>query len=139
MTIILVLLVIGAVIYLMTRPRRPAEYPPNYGQGGFLGGAGGFMTGAILGYLLSHYLINQQQYDAWQNMNTDELQQTLADQGIMNEGDFAALQDRAAGGELDNYAAGPEIAGPTEDYYADNHDYDGSDYDDFGDGGGFDV
>ena len=139
MTLLLILIVVGAVIYFMTRSRRQTEYPPDYGHGGFLGGAGSLMTGAILGYLLSNYLISQQQYDDWQNMNAEELQQTLTNQGIMSEDDFSALQDRAAAGELDRYAAAPEAADQPEDYYADNNDYDDFDDSGFGDGGGFDV
>lgn len=89
--LLLVIILVGVIIYLLRRrPVNPyRENPLNHsGMGGFGSGMGGMMTGALLGYLLSESLISHHQYESWQNMNSDELRQTLDNQGIMTPGQF---------------------------------------------------
>jgi hypothetical protein len=89
--LLLIIVLVGVIIYLLRRrPANPYQDRPlnNSGMGGFGSGMGGMMTGALLGYLLSEALISPHQYDSWQNMNSDELRQTLDDQGIMTPAQF---------------------------------------------------
>lgn len=68
------------------------------------------MTGAILGYLVSNFLIDSHQYNAWRGLSTDKLQATLAAAGIMSEADFAGLSD-----QLTAAAEMTEVQGQLED------------------------
>ncbi len=72
----------------------PTGYNPMYDQSRF-GGAGNMIGGMILGYLLSRALINEQQYNLWQNLGTDELRQTLLSEGIVGNEEFDSLVERA--------------------------------------------
>lgn len=89
--VLLIIVLVGVIIYLLRRrpanPYRDTQLN-NSGMAGFGSGMGGMMTGALLGYLLSEALISPHQYDSWQNMNSDELRQTLDDQGIMTPAQF---------------------------------------------------
>lgn len=128
LTMLLLAIVIGLVLYIVLRPKpQPPQqyygqqpygqppYPPQqpypqqpyYGQqqsgmgmGGMLGGLAG---GAILGYLLSRAMISPHQYDQWRNLDRDQLQNTLASNGIMNSDQFAGLEQQAGSGALNQY------------------------------------
>ena len=92
--LLLIIVLVGVIIYLLRRrPMNPYRNMQQNnsgigGMGGFGSGMGGMVTGALLGYLLSEALISPHQYDSWQNMNSDELRQTLDDQGIMTPAQF---------------------------------------------------
>ncbi|SDF81549.1 hypothetical protein [Sporolituus thermophilus] len=137
LTLVIIIVVIGIALFLMMRPRRTPETmltsQPQYaspGYGGF-GGAGGMLTGLILGYLLSQHLITPEQHEMWRNMNSDELRETLAGHGILSESQFDMLVDRASAGDLDEtyYAAADSLGDVGQDFDA---------FDDFG-GDSFDV
>ena len=127
LTMLLLAIVIGIVLYIVLRPKpQPPQqyygqqpygqppYPPQpplppqaYGQqhsgmgmGGMLGGLAG---GAILGYLLSRAMISPHQYDQWRNLDRDQLQNTLASNGIMNSDQFSGLEQQANSGALNQY------------------------------------
>ena len=118
---LLLAIVIGLVLYIFLRPKpQPPQpyyaqppYPPQpYGQqafgqqhsgmgmGGMLGGLAG---GAILGYLLSRAMISPNQYDQWRGMDRDQLQNTLASNGIVNSDQFSGLEQQANTGVLNQY------------------------------------
>ena len=130
-TMLLLAVVIGLVLYIFLRPKpQPPQpyyaqppyppqpygqppYPPQaYGQqafgqqhsgmgmGGMLGGLAG---GAILGYLLSRAMISPHQYDQWRGMDRDQLQNTLANNGIVNSDQFSGLEQQANTGSLNQY------------------------------------
>lgn len=132
---IIIIGIIAAALYFSLRKSRQTEH--NYEQWNTPGGAGrGYMTGAgmlaggmMLGYLLNNNLISHEQYDDWQNMNSDELKQTLADNGIVS------------GAEFDSLAGQFETQNAMSDYGSDfdSQDYgDSSGMDDSGFDGGFD-
>jgi len=88
---LLIIVLVGVIIYLLRRQPTNSYHDTalnNAGRSGFGSGMGGMMTGALLGYLLSEALISPRQYDSWQNMNSDELRQTLDNQGIMTPDQF---------------------------------------------------
>jgi len=123
-------LLIVAVIYIVYRLLRPrASYPAGgYGDSEM----GGMLGGMILGYLLTHYLIDQNQYDMWSNLDDEQLRNTLTSQGILNDSDYDNLAGQATEGNLPGYEN-------NSDYndVSNNHSYD-----DIGSGddfGGFDV
>lgn len=124
-TMLLLAIIIGLVMYIVMRPKpkpqQPAygqppyppplpgqpPYPPqSYGQqsgvgwGGMLGGLAG---GAMLGYLLSRSMISHDQYDQWRNLDRDQLQDTLASNGIVNQDQFSGLEQQANSGALNQY------------------------------------
>lgn len=142
---ILMLILVGVVLYMFLRRRRPAadnDLGRRY-DGGPLGGLGGMGTGLLLGYLLSNMLIDHQQYAALQNLSPDALRDTLAAQGILSGDDFDALAQKALAGELQpqDLSANP---GDGTAGWSDGGDGfaggDGGGFDDFGgDGFGGDV
>lgn len=69
-------------------------------MGGMLGGLAG---GAILGYLLSRALISPAQYDQWRYLDRDQLQHTLASNGIVSNDQFAGLEQQADSGAFNQY------------------------------------
>ncbi|MCE5284498.1 MAG: hypothetical protein LLG02_01430 [Pelosinus sp.] len=103
-------------------------------------GMGSMFGGMVLGYLLSHYLIDQNQYDMWRNLDDDDLRDTLTSQGILNDADYNQLLGQAAEGALPGYDnSDTDLNSDANDYVAAN---DSSSYDDFGGGddfGGFDA
>ncbi|MBU2703459.1 hypothetical protein Ga0466249_004604 [Sporomusaceae bacterium BoRhaA] len=89
--LLIIIILVGVIIYLLRRGSATSYGPSGMhypSMGGFGSGMGGMMTGALLGYLLSESLISHHQYDSWQNMDADDLRQTLADQGIMTSEQF---------------------------------------------------
>lgn len=131
-TILLILLGIY-ILYSLLRSRSSEPYAGNYGNSHM----GSMLGGMVLGYLLSHYLIDQNQYDMWRNLDDDELRNTLVSEGILNDSAYDQLLGQAAEGELPD-SENSDIDNDTGDYFAAN---DNSDYDDFGgdDFGGFDA
>ncbi|MEN6567118.1 MAG: hypothetical protein ABFC57_12540 [Veillonellales bacterium] len=134
---ILTILVVGYVVYriFFSRPRYNSGMNPMGYNGGGFGRGRSLFTGMILGYLLDHYLINQSQYDMWQNLGMDELRDTLTAEGIVSDTDFDSLADQASEGQLsynDNQQSN-DMGWNTDDSGFDNS----NDYDDFNDGGGF--
>lgn len=127
------------VIYLVFRlfnsRNNASYYPPMYDQGRF-GGTGSMIGGMILGYLLSRALINEQQYNLWQNMGPEELRQTLLSEGIVGNEEFDSLVERAG-------SEAPDASGTNADSWTDNNGMDsnvndssnGFGDDGFGDGG----
>jgi hypothetical protein len=128
--LLLIIILVGVIIYLLRR-RQGNPYQNtslnNSGMGGFGSGMGGMMTGALLGYLLSEALISPHQYDSWQNMNSDELRQTLDDQGIMTPAQF----DDAS----QNFTADDSSGNDWND--STTNDSDSGSFNDFNDFGGF--
>lgn len=134
LTMLLVAIIAGLVVYLIMRPKQqppqpyygqqppyppqppyPQQppYPPQYGQqpyygqqrsgmgmGGMLGGLAG---GAILGYLLSRAMISPSQYDQWRHLDRDQLQNTLANNGIVSQDQFHGLEQQASSGAFNQY------------------------------------
>lgn len=130
-TTILLVIVIGLLLYLILRPKKQPPQPyygqqppyppqppygqqppplgqqPYYGQqrsgtgmGGMLGGLAG---GAILGYLLSRAMISPNQYDQWRSLDRDQLQNTLASNGIVSQDQFSGLAAQADSGAFNQY------------------------------------
>jgi hypothetical protein len=125
-TMLLLVLIVGGVLYYFLKPKpqppqpyygqppyppQPGQppYPPQpYGQqgsgmGAGMGMLGGLAGGAMLGYLLSRSMISPNQYDQWRNMDRDQLQNTLASNGIMNSDQFSGLEQQAGSGALNQY------------------------------------
>ncbi|EAX47159.1 hypothetical protein TcarDRAFT_0798 [Thermosinus carboxydivorans Nor1] len=133
--LMLIIVIIGIALFMMMRPRQTPENSvaaqPQYeapGHGGF-NRVGGMLTGLILGYLLSQHLITPEQHETWRNMNSDELRETLANQGILSERQFDMLVDQAnAGGFDDTYFAAADSwdAGQAFDNF---DDFDGDSFD----------
>lgn len=143
MSILFLLILAGVAAYFLLRPRQLREDAPGSPAyyGGPFGGAGSMLTGMVLGYLLSNYLIDQRQYDMWRDLTPDALRDILASQGVMSGTDFDALAQKALAGELQPqdllFGGGGDSAG-----WPDNDGgFVGSDdggFDDFGDGIGGD-
>ncbi|MBP2651261.1 MAG: hypothetical protein H6Q74_2086 [Firmicutes bacterium] len=139
----LLLIILGIyLVYRLLRPRRYQQPPYNpMGYGG--SGMGSMFGGMILGYLLTHYLIDQSQYDMWSNLNDEQLRDTLVSQGVLNDADYGQLVDQASAGTLLNN----DGAGNTAEWGNSNNDYSEpssfDDYDNSGFGGddfgGFDI
>lgn len=126
-----IVVAIMIAIYFIVRSRRDA-YQENQGFDRF-GGAGTFLTGMILGYLLERYLIDQNQYDMWTQLGFDELRDKLAAEGILNGDEFDSLA-----GQLNNTDAADQddqSDWQSSTGYSDSSDYE--DYSDPGDGGDF--
>lgn len=120
------ILIILAIVYIVYRLFRSREsYPMNSGMGSMFGGM-------ILGYLLTNYLIDQNQYDMWRNLDDEQLRETLTSQGIVSDSDYDSLAEQATEGTLPGYDSqsdGTEWATNDSD-----NDFGGGD-----DFGGFDV
>lgn len=137
----LTIIVILAVIYFAYRLLKPNTYSNNpYASGGFgRPGLGGMFGGMILGYLLTHYLIDQNQYDMWRNLNDDQLRDTLISQGVLNETDFDHLAGQASAGMLPydensgntGWINANKDYSDTTDYNDNNTDFGGNDFDGF--------
>ena len=91
------------------QPSYPPQYgqPPSYGQqrsgmgmGGMLGGLAG---GAILGYLLNRAMISPNQYEQWRYLDRDQLQNTLASNGVVSQDQFSGLAEQADSGAFNQY------------------------------------
>ncbi len=130
--LLLIIILVAVIIYLLRRrPANPYRGTTmnNPGMGGVGSGMGGMMTGALLGYLLSEALISPRQYDSWQNMNSDELRQTLDDQGIMTPAQF----DDASQNFNTEQLSGNDF----NDSMTNDSDYGSGSSSDFNDFGGF--
>jgi|GEM_PF-2054510 len=136
---VLLILVGIYVVYRLLSPSgyNSAPYPTGgYGRSGM----GGMFGGMILGYLLTHYLIDQNQYDMWRTLDDDQLRDTLASEGILNDSDYDNLAGQATEGILPGYensSDGNDWSTATSDY----NDFNTNSYDDSGDRddfGGFD-
>ncbi len=125
--VLFIIILVAVIIYLLRR-RATNSYGSASDRGGFGHGMGGMMTGALLGYLLSESLISHHQYDSWQNMDSDELRQTLADQGIMAPDQFDDAS-RKFSADSAEWNASQNDAFP---------DVDADSFNDFGDSGGDD-
>lgn len=55
------------------------------------------MTGAVLGYLVSNFLIDARQYEAWRELGPEELKQQLQQAGIMGYDEFDEFSRQLAG------------------------------------------
>lgn len=107
---------------------------------GGMGGMGGMVGGMMLGYLLTHYLIDQNQYNLWRNLDDDQLRETLISQGILNDSDYNHLANQAQSGDLPYDQNDTNDSGWTNDNndytdttsYNDNSGWGGDDF------GGFD-
>ena len=124
------ILIILAIVYIVYRLFRSESH-----QAGGYGGPGmdGMFGGMILGYLLTHYLIDQNQYDMWRNLDDEQLRETLTSQGIISDSAYDNLAEQATEGILPGYDNHSD-----EMEWANNDDSDN----DFGGGddfGGFDV
>jgi len=127
---LLIIVLVGVIIYLLRRQSTNSYRDTalhNAGIGGVGSGMGGMMTGALLGYLLSEALISPHQYDSWQNMNSDELRQTLDNQGIMTSAQF---DDASQSFNADNSSWNDSNDSMT-------NDSDSGSFGDFNDFGGF--
>lgn len=80
---IAILLIVAAVGFFLLR----SHSSPNYSDS-FMGSA---LVGMLLGYLLEEALINSEQLKQWENLNPEELQQTLAEEGILDTEKFDSL------------------------------------------------
>lgn len=49
------------------------------------------MTGIMLGYLISNFLIDSHQYAQWSQLNAEDLKAALAAAGIMTASEFDSL------------------------------------------------
>ncbi len=133
MMTLLIIIGIVVVIYLIMRPRRDADMV-RPGFDGF-GGAGSFLTGMILGYLLERYLIDQNQYDMWSNLGFDELRDKLTAEGILDGDAFDSLAGQLS--STDTAYNGEQSDWESSTGYSDPEDYtDYSDSGDYGDSGG---
>jgi hypothetical protein len=124
----MMLIIIAVVLYFVLRSRRT---DPGYNQWNAPGvghGYGMLAGGMLLGYLLSNNLINHEQYDDWKNMNSDELKQTLTDNGIVSAAEFDSLSQ-----QFDTQDSDFDGSGFDSQDYSDSSDIDGSGFDDFGD------
>lgn len=133
LTILLILLGLYVVYRLLRSRSGPNQNSYMGGGGGF--GMGGMLGGMVLGYLLSHYLIDQHQYDMWRNMDDDELRETLTSNGILNGDEFDDLLGQAEAGNLPDVAnqsswddsSQQDVASNSFDDYQDN-DFGGDDW-----------
>jgi hypothetical protein len=127
----MLLILVG--VYIVYRLVRSLGYSSSpYNSGGFdKAGMGGMFGGMILGYLLSNYLIDQNQYNMWQNLTDEELRDTLTSKGILNNTDYDGLAEQATMGTLPGYESDDNSIG----WNNDNDNYDYTDYNDDGGGG----
>lgn len=56
------------------------------------------MTGMILAYLISNFLIDSQQYAQWSQLSADDLKAALAAAGIMTAGEFDSVSVQLTAG-----------------------------------------
>jgi len=116
------------------------------GMGGMIGGLAG---GAILGYLLSRSMISPSQFNDWRNLDQNQLSKTLTSQGIVDPGEFIALEQQASSGALNSYLPledqqylqSVNNAVPADNNYSSGHDDSSDDSGSFGGGdfGGSDT
>lgn len=131
----LILLVIFVGIYILYRLFQPSGYNSGaYSTGGYGSSGRGMLSGMILGYLLTHYLIDQNQYDMWRNLDDGQLRDTLTSQGILNDSDYDNLTDQATEGTLPGYENNSDGMGWTNA----NNDYNDTNTNSYSDNGGGD-
>ncbi|SMC95711.1 hypothetical protein [Sporomusa malonica] len=99
MLLLIIAVVIGVAAFAILRPHQIASCRPDLPQKdegieSAKGGMGSMMAGVILSYLVSNFLIDSHQYNAWRGLSTDKLKATLAAEGIMSETDFVGLSDQ---------------------------------------------
>lgn len=143
----LTLIIAIAFVYLLVKLFRRLNNYDSTREGNFhnsnFGGAGNMMSGMILGYLLSRYLISPNQYDMWRDMNADELRTTLVENGVVSDDEFIDLQNQAVNGELPEDANDVSGDNAVYDSYNDDSADSFDNYDDAGSGGddfgGFDL
>ena len=128
----IIVIIIAVALYFSLRKRRQAEQ--DYDQWNtpganhrYMAGAGMLAGGMMLGYLLNNNLINHEQYDAWQNMNSDELRQTLTDNGIVSAAEFDSLSGQFETQNATSYDDG----GFDSQDYSDSSGMDDSGFGDF--------
>jgi hypothetical protein len=97
--LLIIAMVIGIAAFVILRPRqsvtyRPAPLQPGMETGGATGGVGNIMTGMMLSYLISNFLIDSHQYNEWRGLSIDELKDTLVANSIMTRADFELLHDQ---------------------------------------------
>ncbi len=89
--IIAIAIAIAAAVLLRPRqtvPNRPVAPQADTGFSNGMGGAGKLLTGMMLSYLVSNFLIDSHQYETWRGLTSDELKTALGDAGIMTGAEF---------------------------------------------------
>ena len=130
-TFLLILLGIY-IVYRVLRPRSRDNQNQSM-SGGYGGpGMGGMFGGMILGYLLTHYLIDRDQYEMWRNLDDGQLRDELISNGILNEDDYANLAGQARSG---NFAYDDSDSDWTNGNNSSSDTADFDNFDDYSDGG----
>lgn len=131
MLLLLGIAVLAFVFYMFWKSRSSSDYGMR--DTSMFGGAGSMATGMILGYLLSNYMINQEQYNAWQGLGGDDLRDMLVSRGILNSEDFDSLSSQANSGDLVEYDLVEAGANEADEFNSSSNfnDYNDGGFDDF--------
>lgn len=126
----MILIILAVVLYFVLRGGRTGRNYDQWNTPGIGRGYGMLAGGMLLGYLLSNNFISHEQYDDWKNMNSDELKQTLTDNGIVSAAEYDSLAqqfDAQDGSDYDNGGFDSQDYGDTSGM--DDSGFDG--FDDF--------
>ncbi|HWR45000.1 hypothetical protein [Sporomusa sp.] len=95
---LIITVVIAIALFTLLRPRQTASDEPDAQQTsiGIGGSMGSMMTGMMLGYLVSNFLIDSHQYAQWRGLSPDALKEMLAAEGVMTDAEFDNLSDQIA-------------------------------------------